>query len=278
MPKQSKGWPRATPFPWVLGIVNVTPDSFSDGGRFLDAAHAIDHGLRMREEGADLVDVGGESTRPGAAAVSFEDELRRVIPVVEALAREAIAVSVDTMKPEVMRAAIDAGCAVVNDVNAFRAPGAIEAVARSGVGLIVMHMLGAPATMQQAPHYEDVVAEVGAFLRERARALEAAGVDPGRIVLDPGFGFGKTLEHNRQLFRALPVLASMGYPVLAGVSRKRMIGEITGRPLEERAAGSVAAALLAVQNGARLVRVHDVKETVDAIRVWAALNSSENPA
>jgi dihydropteroate synthase len=260
----------------VLGIVNVTPNSFSDGGRYFDAAHAIEHGLRLRDEGADLVDVGGESTRPGAQPVEAAEELRRVIPVAEALARAGVAVSVDTMKPEVMRAAIDAGCAVVNDVNAFRAPGAIEAVARAGVGLIAMHMQGSPATMQAEPRYDDVVAEVGAFLRARAGALEAAGVAHERIVLDPGFGFGKTLEHNRRLFRGLPAICSMGYAVMVGVSRKRMIGELTGRPLEERVAGSVAAALLAVQNGARLVRVHDVKETVDALRVWTALRSSEN--
>ena len=261
----------------MLGIVNVTPDSFSDAGRFLDPARAIEQGLRLREEGADFVDVGGESTRPGAVAVDAAEELRRVIPVVEALARAGIAVSVDTMKPEVMRAAIAAGCAVVNDVNAFRAPGAVEAVAHASVGLIVMHMQGTPAAMQKAPHYGDVVAEVGAFLRDRAAVLEAAGVASERIVLDPGFGFGKTLEHNVALFRGIAALASMGYPVLAGVSRKGMIGALTGRSLEERGAGSVAAALLAVQNGARLVRVHDVKETVDAIRVWTALKPSENP-
>jgi dihydropteroate synthase len=260
----------------VLGIVNVTPNSFSDGGRFLDRSRAIEHALALREEGADLVDVGGESTRPGAEAVSVAEELGRVMPVVEALVAEGVAVSVDTMKPEVMRAAIDAGCAVVNDVNAFRAPGAIEAVARGKVGVIAMHMQGTPATMQQAPHYDDVVAEVASYLHERAQALEAGGVASGQIVLDPGFGFGKTLEHNLALFRALPALSALGYPILAGVSRKRMIGEITGRPLEERAAGSVAAALLAVQNGARLVRVHDVKPTVDAIRVWRAIENSEN--
>ena len=257
--------------------MNVTPNSFSDGGRFLDASHAIAHGLKLVAEGADLVDVGGESTRPGAEAVPAEEELRRVIPVVAALAREGVAVSVDTMKPEVMRAAIDAGCAVVNDVNAFRAPGAIEAVARGGVGVVAMHMQGPPATMQQAPHYDDVVAEVASYLHERARALEAGGVARDDIVLDPGFGFGKTLEHNLALFRALPALAALGYPLLAGASRKRMIGEITGRPLAERAAGSVAAALLAVQNGASLVRVHDVRETVDALRVWRAIESPENP-
>jgi dihydropteroate synthase len=199
--------------------------------------------------------------------------------VVESLVREGVAVSVDTTKPEVMRAAIDAGCAVVNDVNAFRAPGAIEAVAPAAVGLVAMHMQGTPRTMQQAPHYEDVVREVGAFLRERAAALEQAGVRAERIALDPGFGFGKTLEHNRRLFQALPALASMGYALLVGVSRKRMIAELTGgRPVAERAAGSVAAALLAAQNGASLLRVHDVRETIDALGVWMALRTPErNP-
>jgi dihydropteroate synthase len=254
-----------------MGIVNVTGDSFSDGGRYLDPAAAIAHGLELRGEGADFVDVGGESTRPGASPVDAAEELRRILPVIKGLLKEGVAVSVDTLKPEVMRAAIDAGCAVVNDVNAFRAPGAVSAVADSNVGLIVMHMQGTPQTMQQDPHYADVVGEVSSFLRERASVLEAAGVSRGRIALDPGFGFGKTLEHNKELFRALPKLAAMGYPVVAGVSRKGMIGAITGRPVGERGAASVAAALLAVQNGASLVRVHDVQETVDAINVWMAL-------
>ncbi len=254
-----------------MGVVNVTVDSFSDGGRFRDPARAIEHGLRLHADGADLVDVGGESTRPGAQAVPAPEELRRVIPVIEALAREGVVVSVDTMKPEVMRAAIAAGCAVVNDVNAFRAPGAIEAVARADVGLVPMHMQGTPQTMQEAPRYYDVVAEVGAFLRERAAALEGAGAARCRIAIDPGFGFGKTLEHNRALFRAIPALAAMGHALLVGVSRKKMIGELTGRPVTERGPGSVAAALLAAQNGAGIVRVHDVKETVDAIRIWQEL-------
>lgn len=256
--------------PLVVGIVNVTSDSFSDGGLFLETTRAIDHGLRLREEGADWVDVGGESTRPGAAAVPADEELARVIPVVAALAREGIDVSIDTMKPEVMRAAIGAGCAMVNDVNAFRAAGAVEAVAQRGVAACVMHMQGTPATMQVDPAYVDVVAEVSAYLAERARVLEAAGVPRGDIVLDPGFGFGKTLAHNVELFRALPRIAALGYPLLVGLSRKRSIGEITGRPVGERAAGSVAAALMAVQNGATLVRVHDVKETVDAMKIWMA--------
>lgn len=263
--------------PLVLGIVNVTPNSFSDGGQFFDTSRAIDHALELREEGADFVDVGGESTRPGAEPVPPSEEIDRVLPIVEALVSERVPVSVDTLKPQVMRAAIEAGCSIVNDVNAFRAEGAIEAVAEADVGLVAMHMQGTPATMQANPRYDDVVAEVSRFLLERAHALENAGVSPERIVLDPGFGFGKTLEHNRRLFRALPLLASLGYPILAGVSRKRMIGDITGRPVEERAIGSVVAAVLAVQNGARLVRVHDVKETVDAINVWWALRPERNP-
>jgi dihydropteroate synthase len=253
-----------------MGILNVTSDSFSDGGRFLEASRAIDQGLRLREEGADIVDVGGESTRPGAAPVSLEEELARVIPVASALAREGIAVSVDTMKPAVMRAAAEAGCAMVNDVNGFRAEGAVAAVAGRGVGVCVAHMQGSPASMQANPQYGDVVAEVVAFLRDRAAHLQAAGVARDDIVVDPGFGFGKTLAHNIELFRALPRLAALGYPVLVGMSRKRTLGDLTGRAVGERLAGSVAAAVLAVQNGASLVRVHDVKETVDAMKIWMA--------
>ncbi len=254
-----------------MGIVNVTDDSFSDGGKFRDPRRAIEHGLSLAAEGADLVDVGGESTRPGAAPVPADEELRRVIPVIEALAREGVAVSADTLKPHVMREAIAAGCAVVNDVKALRSPGALEAVRDRDIGLVVMHMQGTPRTMQEDPRYGDVAAEVGDFLRERARELEAAGIARGRIALDPGFGFGKTREHNVALFRAIGALAGMGYPLVVGVSRKRMLGEITGRAIGERAAASVAAALLAAQNGAQVVRVHDVKETVDAMKVWQAL-------
>jgi dihydropteroate synthase len=255
-----------------MGILNVTPDSFSDGGQFLDASRAIAHGLKLREEGADIVDVGGESTRPGAAGVPLDEELKRVMPVIEALRREGVAVSIDTMKPEVMRAAIDAGCAVVNDVNAFRAPGAVEAVAGSGVSLIAMHMQGTPATMQKEPHYDDVAAEVTGYLLARAEALARAGVARERIAIDPGFGFGKTLAHNKALFRALPRMAGLGYPLVVGVSRKKLIGDLTGRGPGERAAGSVAAALLAAQNGASMVRVHDVKDTVDALHTWMELS------
>jgi len=254
-----------------MGIVNVTADSFSDGGQFLDLARAVAHGEQLAAEGADLVDVGGESTRPGAAPVPVEEELARVIPVVRALAAKGIAVSVDTMKPEVMRAAAQAGCAMLNDVNGFRAPGAIEAAAASGVAVCAMHMRGTPATMQADPRYDDVVAEVRDFLAARARQFETAGVPRDRIVLDPGFGFGKNFAHNVALVKGLGAIAALGYPVLAGLSRKRMIGEITGRGVDDRVAGSVAAALAAVQNGASIVRVHDVKPTVDALRVWAAL-------
>ena len=254
-----------------MGIVNVTADSFSDGGQFVDAARAIEHGIRLHEDGADLVDVGGESTRPGAAQVEEALELERVIPLVEALVARGIEVSVDTMKPGVMREAIRAGAGVINDVNAFRAEGAIEAVATSDVRLIAMHMQGTPATMQKAPHYEDVVAEVESFLTSRVSSLASAGIARERIAIDPGFGFGKTISHNKTLFHALPRLASHGYPVVAGLSRKKMLGDFTGRPVTERAAASVAAALLAVQNGAAIVRVHDVRETVDAINVWMNL-------
>jgi dihydropteroate synthase len=256
-----------------MGIVNVTADSFSDGGQFVDEGRAIAHGLALVADGADLVDVGGESTRPGAEAVPLEVELARVLPVIRALVKAGVAVSVDTMKAAVMRAAVDAGCAMVNDVNAFRAEGALAAVARSGAALCVMHMQGTPATMQADPRYADVVTEVRDYLRDRAGALLAAGVARDRIVLDPGFGFGKRLEHNRDLLAGLSRIAALGYPVLAGLSRKRMIGEITGRPVDERVAGSVAAALLAVQNGASIVRVHDVRPTVDALKVWTALRT-----
>lgn len=263
--------------PRVMGILNVTADSFSDGGCFLDAARATSHGLALAADGADLVDVGGESTRPGAEPVPLELELARVIPVVRALAKEGISVSVDTMKPEVMREALDAGCVMVNDVNAFRAEGAIAAVAGSGAGLCVMHMQGTPASMQADPRYDDVVAEVGAYLAARAHELEAAGVARDRIAIDPGFGFGKNFAHNAALLAGLARIASRGYPVVAGLSRKRLIGEITGRPVGERGAGSVAAALLAVQNGARIVRVHDVRETVDALKVLQALGRTLAP-
>jgi dihydropteroate synthase len=255
-----------------MGIVNVTLDSFSDGGRHFDLARALDHARAMHADGADIVDVGGESTRPGAREVPVDEELARVLPVVQRLAGEGIVVSVDTSKPAVMRAAIAAGASMINDVRALRAPGALEAVAGADVAVCLMHMQGEPATMQEDPRYGDVVVEVRGFLAARADACRAAGIAPGRIVIDPGFGFGKTLEHNVALLRGLPVLAALGYPVLAGLSRKGSLGVVTGRPASERLAGSLAAALAAVARGAALVRVHDVRETVDALKVWTALH------
>lgn len=257
-----------------MGILNVTPDSFSDGGRFEDVARALDHGRAMLADGADIVDVGGESTRPGAAAVDEATEIARVLPVVEALAREGALVSVDTMKPAVMRAALAAGAAMVNDVRALQTPGALEAVVASGAAVCLMHMRGTPASMQQAPEYDDVVAEVRDFLAARAQACEDAGIARERIVVDPGFGFGKTRAHNLELLDRLGELATLGYPVLAGWSRKSTLGAITGRGEEERLAASVAAAVLAVERGASIVRVHDVRETVDAVAVAQAVATS----
>jgi dihydropteroate synthase len=260
--------------PRVMGILNVTPDSFSDGGRFFDRERALDHARRMLADGADLIDVGGESTRPGAAPVDEAGELARVIPVIDELAREGALVSVDTMKPAVMRAAVAAGAAMINDVNALRLPGALEAAASTDAAVCLMHMQGEPRTMQDAPSYDDVVAEVRDFLVERAQSCEAVGIARDRIVLDPGFGFGKTLAHNVALVRALPELAATGYPVLAGLSRKSSLGTITGRTGSERLAASLAAALAAVARGASIVRVHDVRETVDALKVWTAIQGA----
>jgi dihydropteroate synthase len=259
--------------PVVMGILNITPNSFSDGGRFEGLDAALAQGRRMVADGAAIIDVGGESTRPGAAPVPLQEELDRVVPVIEALSRELdVLVSVDTMKPEVMRESVAAGAGLINDVMALGAPGAIEAVAATGAAVCLMHMQGTPRTMQQDPHYADVVAEVGGFLRDRALACRAAGIAADRIVLDPGFGFGKTVGHNLQLLRGLGELGG-GYPLLVGLSRKSMLGRITGRPVDQRLAGSIALAALAVAAGARIVRCHDVAETVDAVRVaWAARN------
>jgi dihydropteroate synthase len=256
--------------PLIMGVVNVTPDSFSDGGRYLDGAAAIAQARRLLAEGADLLDIGGESTRPGAVPVSLEEERRRVLPVLEALAGDGAAVSVDTQKPELMREAIACGAAMINDVNGFEAPGAIEAVSESETGICIMHKQGTPKTMQSQPVYDDVVAEVGAYLRSRALAAEAAGVARQRIVTDPGFGFGKTLQHNLALLSRFDELVASGWPVLAGMSRKSMIGALTGREVGERLAGSLAAALLAAGRGAAVLRVHDVAATRDALSVWAA--------
>ena len=261
--------------PVVMGVLNVTPDSFSDGGRFLDPAAAVERALQMVEEGAAIVDVGGESTRPGAAAVSVDVELQRVLPVVERLAaRLPVPVSVDSSKPEVMRAVIAAGAAMINDVNSLRAPGALEAVADSRAAACLMHMLGEPRTMQQAPTYGDVAREVRDFLRQRAAASTAAGIARDRLLLDPGFGFGKTLAHNLALLAQLDLLVAEGLPVLVGLSRKSLIGQITGRPPGQRLSGSLALAALAVMDGAHIVRAHDVAPTVDAIKIAAALRAA----
>ena len=256
--------------PLVMGIVNITPDSFSDGGRFLGRDQAIAHARRLIEDGADLIDLGGESTRPGATPAALDEELARVIPVLEGVVADGVPVSVDTQKPEVMRAAIRAGAAMINDVNALQAEGAVEICAASEVAVCLMHKQGAPQTMQVAPHYEDVLAEVGHFLRSRARVCKAAGVAHDRIVIDPGFGFGKTVEHNLVLLRQLKSLTTLGYPLMAGYSRKTSLGAITGRPVGERLAASLAAAMLAAQNGAAILRVHDVRETIDVLKVLSA--------
>ena len=257
--------------PLVMGIVNVTPDSFSDGGRYLSAPAALEHARRLIDEGADLLDIGGESTRPGAADVSEPDEIERVVPLIEALRSTAVPLSVDTSKPSVMRAALAAGAVIVNDVRAFQEAGAPEAVVGSRCGLVLMHMQGTPRTMQREPCYGDVVQEVSDFLRARVAALVQAGVAAERIAVDPGFGFGKSVEHNFRLLRELDKLTAIGRPVLVGLSRKSMLGAVTGRAVGERVAASVAAAVLAAERGARIVRVHDVAATRDALQVWAAM-------
>jgi dihydropteroate synthase len=259
--------------PVVMGVLNVTPDSFSDGGRYASVGAALARGACLAEEGAAIIDVGGESTRPGAAAVEEDEELRRVIPVIEGLAaRLRVPISVDTRKPGVMRRAIAAGASMVNDVAALAAPGALEAVAGGAAAACLMHMQGGPRDMQDDPRYSDVVAEVRAFLRARAAACVAAGIARSRLVVDPGFGFGKTLEHNLALLAGLPALAADGLPVLAGLSRKRMLGALTGRAEGDRLAGSLAAAAIAAIQGARIIRAHDVRETVDALAVVAAFS------
>jgi dihydropteroate synthase len=258
--------------PVVMGVLNVTPDSFSDGGRFAGLPAALAQAERLAGEGAAIIDVGGQSTRPGAAPVDVDEELRRVIPVVERLVeRLALPVSVDTSKPEVMRAAIAAGASMINDVTALRVPGALEAVAESDVAVCLMHMQGEPRTMQQEPRYTDVLVEVRDFLRGRVARCVEAGISVSRLVIDPGFGFGKSLEHNLELLRRLQELAADGHPVLAGLSRKSMIGTLTGRADSERLGGSLALATLAILSGARIVRAHDVAPTVDAIRIVAAM-------
>ena len=257
----------------VMGIVNVTPDSFSDGGDHASTDAAVAHALKLAAEGADLLDVGGESTRPGAQEVPLEEELRRVVPVIERLARQTgLPISVDTCKPEVMRAAVAAGAGMINDVYALRREGAMDAAAALGVPVVLMHMQGEPRSMQEAPDYDDVVGDVHRFLAERLFAAEMSGIAKKNLLVDPGFGFGKNTGHNLQLLAQLERFAELGVPVLAGLSRKRSIGELTGREVvSERVFGSVAAHLVAAQRGAMLLRVHDVAATVDALKVWNAV-------
>jgi dihydropteroate synthase len=256
--------------PLVMGILNVTPDSFSDGGLHNRRDAAIAHARQLIAEGADIIDIGGESTRPGAAPVSVQEELDRVLPVIEGL--PGVPVSIDTFKPEVMKQAIAAGVHMVNDINALQDASAMKAVAMSRVAVCLMHKQGNPQTMQLLPGYTDVVEEVANFLRARINAAEAAGIERQRIVIDPGFGFGKTLHHNLLLLRELNVLTRLGVPILAGLSRKSMLGTLTGQDARHRMPASVAAALIAVQRGASIVRVHDVQATVDALKIWEAIN------
>jgi dihydropteroate synthase len=256
--------------PIVMGVVNVTPDSFSDGGKFLDTRDAIRHGAQLIAAGAAILDIGGESTRPGADPVSVDEELRRVIPVIESLAGQGAVISIDTSKPDVMRAAAQAGAGIINDVRALQEPGALEAAAATGCMVCLMHMQGEPRTMQKAPAYGDVVNEVKAFLLARAQSCRAVGIGPERILVDPGFGFGKTVAHNLELLRRLPELVATQYPVLVGLSRKSMIAALLGRPAD-RVPGSIALAVLAAANGARIVRAHDVAATVDALKILTAV-------
>lgn len=255
-----------------MGIVNVTPDSFFDGGQHFLRDSAIAHAERLLAEGADMLDIGGESTRPGAVAVSEQLELDRVLPIIEALRGISAPISIDSYKPAVMRAALVAGASMVNDVNALQSAGALEVAAGGNAAVCLMHKKGEPRTMQMQPDYQDVVAETGEFLRGRVAACEAAGIARNRLVIDPGFGFGKTLAHNLALLRELASLRGIGVPILAGLSRKSMLGALTGQDVGQRQSASVAAALIAVQRGASIVRVHDVRATVDALKIWQAVN------
>lgn len=264
-----------TASPKVMGIVNVTPDSFSDGGDNYRVQTAVETALKMIEQGAEIIDIGGESTRPGAKAVNESEELHRVIPVIEAIRSQSdIAISLDTSKTEVMREGLKAGASMINDVNALRADGAINVVAEANVPVCLMHMQGEPRTMQTAPSYDNVVEDVKDFLMERTAACAAAGIDASRIILDPGFGFGKTVEHNFTLFKAIPAFVATGHSVLVGVSRKSMLGAVTGKPVSQRLASSVAAATMAIHLGATIIRVHDVDETVDALKFLQAYNKN----
>jgi len=262
--------------PLIMGIVNLTPDSFSGDGTAGDVACAIAHARRQLDAGADILDLGAESSRPGAIQTPEDEELRRLIPVLREIVDWGVPVSVDTYKPGVMRAALAAGASMINDISALRQPGALAVVADSDCAVCLMHMQGVPGTMQLAPHYDDVVREVRDFLAARVASCRASGIDDSRLVLDPGFGFGKALEHNLALFRALTATAAADLPLLVGISRKSMLGVITGRPVAQRLAASVAAAVLAVQNGARILRVHDVEETRDALAVMAAVQTGSS--
>lgn len=258
--------------PLIMGVVNTTPDSFSDGGKFTTAPLAIEHALELAKLGADILDVGGESTRPGALPVPADEEKRRILPVIEALARAGLIVSVDTKKPEIMCAALGVGAVMVNDVMALRMPGALEVVAATKAAVCLMHMQGEPQTMQQTPRYGDVVADVVQFLGERVEACIAAGIEQDRLVVDPGFGFGKSLVHNLELLKKINVLAAVGMPVMVGMSRKSMLGALTARGVDEREFAGIAAHMMAIERGARLVRVHDVAAMRDALTVWNAVN------
>ncbi len=261
--------------PLIMGIINATPDSFSGDGLALDVGRALAQARAFVEDGADILDIGGESTRPGATPVGADEEIRRVVPLIDALRELGVPLSIDSFKPQVMRAALDAGATLINDINALRAPGALELAAASDAAVCLMHMQGTPQTMQENPAYHDVVAEVGAFLGERSQACRAAGIARERIVIDPGFGFGKTPEHNLQLLQRLDRLAAGGYPVLVGLSRKSLLGTLTGRKVSERVAASLGAAIAAVARGAAIVRVHDVAATRDALAVWCMATQSK---
>ena len=260
--------------PHVMGILNVTPDSFSDGGKYANVKQALEHALRMIDEGATFIDVGGESTRPGAPDVSLQEELDRTIPVIEAVSKNTdCVISIDTSKADVMREAVRAGAGLINDVRALQEPGALQAAAEAKVPVCLMHMQGQPRTMQDNPEYEDVVKDVGQFLLQRAQICEEAGISKDAILFDPGYGFGKSLEHNYALVKHLPTLMTLGYPVLVGMSRKSMIGNLLNRKVDERLAGSISLATIVAQMGAQIIRVHDVKETADAVNIVKMLNS-----
>ncbi|GFD70869.1 dihydropteroate synthase [Alteromonas marina] len=260
--------------PQVMGILNVTPDSFSDGGKHANVNQAAEHALQMVDEGATFIDIGGESTRPGAPEVSLQEELDRTIPVIEAVAKNASCViSIDTSKAEVMREAVSVGAGLINDVRALQEPGALEAASEAGVPVCLMHMQGQPRTMQNNPSYDDVVEDVAQFLLERAKACKASGISQEKILFDPGYGFGKSLEHNYALVKHLPKLMDLGYPVLVGMSRKSMIGNLLNRKVDERLAGSISLATIVAQMGAQIIRVHDVKETADAVNIVKMLNT-----